>query len=738
MNKYLLLLSLTTLLCLSGCGLGDKAADDQFVLDLGQLQASCPLNTEKLAKILDEDVHKEIVCLENNLDQFVQFVRRENAQFISRQELERFVTKFFPENAEVAQDLLLLIYRLNTLLLNDPEDKISVSKLKDLFDLFYITNKEGRALASLFKNMKDGQYWIDRKLYYDRTTDLSNALLKVINKFPAQDISIDIIDFLQDLKRILKIDDDTIKTDLVEAFLFLKKLILGGEAKTITPLQLETMLEKSNEVLILGLDFLNLKDKDFQRSTDEWYFYLDIVRDFTALFYPWEKNEVILEQDHLLTIIDYVFDHKYNPENLDLSVQNIKYRFLGGDRKVWEFRDVLTLTGWGMDIFGMMYFNDISYDHFKTTLDSPTEIETIIRPEIDGYLIFPKDKIKEYWTHFEYIAKNYRYYSDDDGINVYDSIFKRNRKGFNKIALFRWLMTKVVNVYGHRPVGGYRNEVDTLDVETFMLEVKGAAEEIGLWPKDIKRFLDEAVNGSDLFQYQGDGNGLASVEELTEYVTTIFHATKIAKDVDSHMANYCPRVGADNESFEILCYRQHFIKIFFDELKLEKYFPRLARYFKFNGPQEAQQYLINLELYSREIPDASLPLTKTDMTRLIIAFSNVDAAFLRFDTDHNGLLVKSELDGAYNVFKRLIIQVGNLKGFPEPIVKSVFLYLIKEMKIPSATKLLWFHFFGKKDDITATRFNISGILSFFVTTPKEQTQVSSDDKSIDFQNIDLR
>lgn len=70
---------------------------DQNVFDLSDLNSSCQLNTQRLQKILEEDVNKDIACLESNLDQFVKFVRRENPKYISRIELERFVTKFFPK-----------------------------------------------------------------------------------------------------------------------------------------------------------------------------------------------------------------------------------------------------------------------------------------------------------------------------------------------------------------------------------------------------------------------------------------------------------------------------------------------------------------------------------------------------------------------------------------------------------------------------------------------------------------
>jgi hypothetical protein len=702
-------------LVLSSCGLGDKGVEDQLVYDIGQLQQTCELNTERLSKILETEITKDIACLENNIDQFVRYVRRENPAYVSRAELERFVNKFFPGDAEVVRDLLSLVYDLNSLLLKDPEDRISVTKIPVLFQLFYVVNQEGRSLYQKLNGL-DGQiYWERRQGIFEDIEHLAIKVFAKMNSVGGEVYQININDFLLELIDILNLGEQDIDIDLIDSFLFAKRLIAGGDSRVITTADLLGVLPRASDIALTALDLLNVADKKFHDTSEEWFFYLDMIKSFKSFFHPWDEDAEILTHDNLLNVAERLLDNKYRMERMSESVKHLKDRLVGGDKNVWSFRDVTTLVLIVEDLLGMMYFNDVSFTALEDQMRSSKVITKITRPNLSQYHIYPQDKVKEYWTHFEYMALTYRYFSDEDGYNHYFTEFKRFKKGFNQVSLFRWLMTKVVNTYGHLPEGQHRKEVSVDDARIFMREVEGAARELGLWPLDIERFVSEAVNGSDLFQYHGNGNGTSDVEELTGYVSTIFSATKKADHVYKRLQAYCPMVGDNADAFEVPCYREHFLHIFFNELKLNVYFDRLTAYVHSNGMEEAQQYLINLELYSREIPDMRVPMTKTDLVRLVIAFSNTEAAFIRFDKDANGILTRTELDQAFLIFRNLLVTTGKLEGKSEEIIKSVFFYLVKEMRIPTTTQLVWFHVFGDKDKVTATRFNISAILSFFVT-----------------------
>ncbi|MCR9206112.1 MAG: hypothetical protein NXH75_16130 [Halobacteriovoraceae bacterium] len=185
------------------CGLGDDAPEDTGIYDLGNLDGGCELKTENLHNILDQDVSKDIDCLKANLDQFVQFVRREDSNFIGRVELNRFTDKFFPDGQEVVGNLLKLVYDVNTLLLRDPKDKISVKNLDRFFKLFYIVNNEGRSLNALFTGLTKENYWGRRMEIFQKVEILAREVLRTIISNSSLDPELRIVDFIKELKRVL-------------------------------------------------------------------------------------------------------------------------------------------------------------------------------------------------------------------------------------------------------------------------------------------------------------------------------------------------------------------------------------------------------------------------------------------------------------------------------------------------------------------------------------------------------
>ena len=87
----------------TSCFVGDEALEGQNVFDLGALESSCELDTDRLEFILDENVSKEIACLETNLNQFAEFVKLNDPNFISRPELSKFIELFFQLLGEFSQ-----------------------------------------------------------------------------------------------------------------------------------------------------------------------------------------------------------------------------------------------------------------------------------------------------------------------------------------------------------------------------------------------------------------------------------------------------------------------------------------------------------------------------------------------------------------------------------------------------------------------------------------------------------
>lgn len=715
-SKWRVSISLTAIflsLTFASCGLSDDPPQDAGVYDLGNLNGGCELNTENLNEILDRDVSKDINCLESNLDQFVQFVRRDDPTVIGRLELNKFMDKFFPESREVAKDLLKLVYNINTLLLRDPKDKISVSKIKKLFELFRITNNEGRKLNNFLKGLNEESYWLRRLDIFTHMQELVSSLLGVIVSDSSQNPSLNITTFIEELKNILKLSDDQLNIEKIKSFLFAKKLIIGGDKELITAREIIHLLNKSSDLVLLGMDALFVKGKAFQNTTEEYYFYYDVVTELKENFYPHSDTELILEHTDLLTVITEIIGDKYNVSNMDKSIQNIKEKFFGGAPDQYLYRDLTTVMNWVLEFSGMLYFNEITYDYHKEKMISPNAISGLTLPKAANYQVFPAWMIRKLWDNFEYISSNYRFFHDSDGKSHFFNYYKRYKSGFQTASMLRWAISKVVQVYGHFPPGKRKKEADEADFKKLFIDLQGIAKEMGLWPDELDKFVSEAVASADLFMYHADGNGSASAEEFTEYGVNALHGFSIADNVHKKLQNHCDQIGEDGQSFTVSCFREYFLHVFFKELKYERYYNKLYEYLKLNGTDEIQKYLINIELYSRVDPSVEIPISKEDLNRIVVILTNLESAYLRFDIDKDGVLTRGELDLAFLVFKSLVIKVADLGTTGDGLYKSIFFYLVKHMQVPSPVKLLWFHVFAKKNKITSTRYNISAILKNF-------------------------
>ena len=194
---------------LAACGLGDSNDESLEVFDLGQLEGTCEFDTEKLGKILEEEIGVEINCLESNLEKFVDFVKRKDSRYVERGELQRFIDKFFPASQGMTvKELLKLVFDLNTVLLKDPQDKVSVNNIALLFKLFRIVNDEGRNLNKLITGMDKFNYWDRRQTIFTLTASLGEKALEVIQQRPAVETStLQIKVFLSELKKILEIGE---------------------------------------------------------------------------------------------------------------------------------------------------------------------------------------------------------------------------------------------------------------------------------------------------------------------------------------------------------------------------------------------------------------------------------------------------------------------------------------------------------------------------------------------------
>ena len=96
---------------------------------------------------------------------------------------------------------------------------------------------------------------------------------------------------------------------------------------------------------------------------------MDIVKDFKNYFFNFDNEEEILTHEDLVNVSERLLENKFSMENMEDSIQNLKTRLLGGSADSYSFGNVTTLVQWGQRIFEQLYFNEVTYSHFREILD---------------------------------------------------------------------------------------------------------------------------------------------------------------------------------------------------------------------------------------------------------------------------------------------------------------------------------------------------------------------------------
>ena len=306
-------------------------------------------------------------------------------------------------------------------------------------------------------------------------------------------------------------------------------------------------------------------------------------------------------------------------------------------------------------------------------------LKDLIRPELPEYAEFARPRVFELWNEFKTIVTQYRVFHAPENIQYYSNEYKRYLYGINIQTIMRFGLNKALNAYGHPKIDPVTGKtlfmVATIDeLRKLLLDVKTAMVEFDLWPHFFERFLSEAMNSSDLFQFQSDGDGFIRLDEATEYVANIISSRTLALKMFDAIKTHCPVMDEENKSFEVQCYREYFFTALFDDLDYKRYFPKLYDYTVFSSNAEVQEFLVNVESFAKEIRDLNVPMSTVDIGRLFVSLSNIETTFIRYDINYNNIMDRDEIEQGWSVFQQTIMSFAKLKPNQEKLGHSIFFY----------------------------------------------------------------
>jgi hypothetical protein len=223
----------------------------------------------------------------------------------------------------------------------------------------------------------------------------------------------------------------------------------------------------------------------------------------------------------------------------------------------------------------------------------------------------------------------------------------------------------------------------------------------------LKRFRD-----IDLFTLSSDGNGKIDERETTYFMA---YAWSIAAGTDrTALATLpaCPEMGPDpfgTVFVDIGCFENQY---FSDVGRFWEKFPALASFYSGlddNGKRAIQG---QMAAGARRYGNSNQPIGAYDIQGYVGLAHYIESLMFRFDRNRNGSLSVEELLIAYPMFKRLLVEMGDLDPKNDSIVQAVFTYLVKYQKVPKKdAHFIWWYLRRPFWKINASRSAIFGLIS---------------------------
>lgn len=739
------ILTFALITSLLSCGLVTDEKEVIEFVDVGNLETGCKLSGDQFDDILNKDISDSIKCLEDSLQQFADFVRRENPDYIKRAELERFVNRFFPNEAVHINRVLKPGFKIVSLLLKDPEDNIAVANIKLVGNLIRIINQQGRELGDLLKvviekaptdrdetdeerelRLKGNaeRYWQNKAQMLRTTRSMVDRFLEIVTSRPNNNGVLDVPAFLEELKLALELSDADFDVETIKSFLFAKKLLIGGDSYLLKIDEVEPLFSKVPNLLEVAMDALFLKERpkssgdELTVDIDKSRFLMELVARGRALFFKYtNQNDVVLTFDNMLIVLEKIMEDVDWDKTTD-SLLNFKNKIIGGDPREYTFNDFNTLMGLIREASELSFFNNVTYKHFQAVMQSETTVDGISLPNLPEYSQFSEQRRTEMWSNFAFIAKNYHFFLNKDGYQTIGFNIKRHAYGFNILSLTRWGIKKFFVAYGRIITAENTSDfvLDLEDTRVIASEYKGILEELSLWPDDLERLLSELRLGSDLFRMNSNGDNFIQIDEVNEYISTLMATAKVKEDVLGKIKDVCNDIGSPDEpGYDIDCFHEHFFDILFTKLPMHQYMPNMhSFYLKYKGDKMLVNFLKAVEVKARIINDPSLPVDGTDISRILTSFSNIETLFKRFDANRNHELKGDEIDAIFGVVEQVIASADDSLKPGAKLTKSAFLYVVKKEKLPSGVGLILFHINPlAKIGITGDRLKIAKVLGLF-------------------------
>ncbi len=485
-------------LCLQGCSDINDGKAEATSPGNGSDFPNCEVSSSNFELLLEKPIRSDIECAYDKINWLVNNVREEEEKkgnnILSKENLKLSIENREPEARKVLE-YLDLFFDLNRFVVGSDENLIIEDDFKALRDFLVVMNREFSKIYKHFApEIRDNETLYN--IHYNSLNEILSILRYIMLEAKSEsgdDISLKgLLSRHKEIKREINLSKlfDLLKLDKeAKSWLFLKRLMMGGDANVITNDEFLNFLERTvttknkkprieNKVLQVVEVGYNLyrqlklrfdspqKRYSFQNanySLAKKLVYKKCIRNCRS------KNESsrAYKEESLVTLSDlmkwanYFFDddlsfsgNKINLLNYDWEIARLKEIFLGNNSQEITYRDIDKLfniltefTDIGEDFSELFKANqDLMLDKTKRiTKRTPLKKPALV----DNGNGKKKSRLKSHKNQklFKDVLTTFRYFKGAERMPIYDNQYHRNNKSIIIYGQLEFLLRKFARFY---------------------------------------------------------------------------------------------------------------------------------------------------------------------------------------------------------------------------------------------------------------------------------------------------
>lgn len=681
--------------------------------------SQCELDTQALSTIFSKNIEIELLCLEQNLNLFIDVVKTDRPGYLSLKELKLYIEKHISDIDPAIVEALDIVFETNSLIFGDHKEYIARENVAKLIELLIEVNQV--VVENDIVNLFTSKAQVNFKEHNQRKSKVFMTFSYISSKLKQAQVVKDNFSSLnlKKLFEVLRTQDNAAKLDKVKSLLFLKKIFLGGDNEVLTSREFQKlidMLADGGKIAFDMTQFANIQIEDNEYEE----IILTLKEDFEAvvrsLNFDRESDVTIMLLSDLMGAIKAFlpeFDKytKYNDQILkfkEILLENSRPEFSANE--VYLLLENLILENLKRSAF--------FYRTFRLNEEVLTSGE-VIQKDLEEFFFLDASE-RQFKDDFNQVVKSYRFLRGKELIATYSSEVKRNAVKMLEIAVLENITKKIMTYYGvqdPRANGGLKLSFDQLVV--FMKDLQPILEGEGFSePNRIEAAAETIFLMASLFQSHSDGDLEIELNELVQFLLTILGSYEVQDVMLKEIQKVCKLDTKGRYSPD--CFRDNFINLM--ELntkqgsKLTDHFPKMMKFLRGLSAEKQREYIIGAESISRACmtyQDKEVPMLPSDIFFVFSGLSNIEQTMIRFDLNNDNILGPKELDRTYEVYEEAIKALIPGK-FMKRFAKSVFLYLVRYKKVPDVGDVKGWRGFWRATKAGAHFFK-------FLMTPKKYT-----------------